>query len=1082
MSRFLFFTPMKLFFLNFLKEFKAYLSGAGKNILFTSLFYSLWFVITYIESVSFDLKNFDGRMIGFATFCGFDIGARVSLFYQSLFIFLSALSIIYLTGYFINRIKDSLINSVEIRIMNYCSLAGIFFYLFHLYNIELKKDLYHSEINDSLEIIYLLHKIMPVALLIRFLFAKNKPGFISIPHYGVILSISFALCFIITDTALMLGAEKAPDYLGIIFITAILQIVSLRFFFSKYNFSEQRDRLDKLTWIWLPLSVSPLISILKDEIFLILKGKQFHLQNQAVIYFILLFVLLIFVFFRYKKSNKNTSLQPVIAPTRLLATKYFPLLIFSTLCYTFYHHYIENMAETFESGNKYLPIMEFRNWGVIPVFEKLNSHVFSDFFFSSFYVFFNGMHGNEIELYDFFNDAITGVLFYYLIYYITRNPYLAFFTILFFPFYYGMCPNEHPYAILGIFALFKVIEKKPSLKNYMLFFITIIFLLLWRIDVGFACLVIIPLLFILYNIFNKRTGLNFKLFAKGFGIVTAVLFLSVLFISIVRGTNIFEKALYAVNYLSSAQTYGYNSLGDMNSQDYKMHYFIFPTIVILITLGLFAKFRILNKTRPQRLAFLSLIFICAYYIVNFQRGLVRHSLFEGIDTFISSFVFIIMATAAYVFLYRKSQQYKFILFCVISFFTLTSYKYPNTKGSKPIFESTAQKLNLPAPNLNEMNTRTVNDTNRSDFENIIHFLKTNLDSNETFVDFNNMPMLYYYSEKITPSYFYQNPICSHNDFLQKRFIKDLDEYNAPYLIFSRVNDQFNKMDNVPNWIRHYKIAEYLYWNYQPHVIVDNFCVWKKNNENPSHKNKEVYKYEKEKTQSDSANVIKARINTKAGMKYLVKMVSSNPANLNLIVNSNNNPVFTPTPFYTDEARTTGYCIIDIKGKNLSFELKDKNNIKEFTITECEYIPDYLSGKFVAYDLIKLPYIWGKYDKELKSEKILFENNEKLSPDGAALNKINIPKEIDRSTGNTIVITLKNESGKDQKLSLSLEGENGACEAGISFDAVVSATEENYAVRISSIYNWHTKNISSLILSAPPNSGIKISRLQITKGK
>jgi hypothetical protein len=109
----------------------------------------------------------------------------------------------------------------------------------------------------------------------------------------------------------------------------------------------------------------------------------------------------------------------------------------------------------------------------------------------------------------------------------------------------------------------------------------------------------------------------------------------------------------------------------------------------------------------------------------------------------------------------------------------------------------------------------------------VKFLSHNLKGKETFIDFTDHPMLHFYAQKITPSFFFQNPICSHTDYLQEAYVEDLKHYDIPYVVYS-MYDPKNQPELGPNSFMHYKITEYLNQHYRPYLTINNFNVWKRN--------------------------------------------------------------------------------------------------------------------------------------------------------------------------------------------------------------------------------------------------------------
>jgi hypothetical protein len=556
----------------------------------------------------------------------------------------------------------------------------------------------------------------------------------------------------------------------------------------------------------------------------VMKGKGHH-PSLALIFFLLWIIPCIMIFFRYRKSGKNLKF---ISLSRLVSHSYFPLLILSLFTYNLYNYRIVNSPEVFEAANKYLPLMEFSRWGIVPIFEKFNSHVLSDFFFSAIYMFFNGMQGIEVELYDFLINVVNGLLYYYLFLFITRNAYIALFNVLFFPFYISLAPNQHPFMIIGIFVLWRMSSQEVSLKNYLVFFWTMIFLLIWKIDVGFACIFLLPLSWIFYTTFVSKQKPNLKLLLKA-AVITAVISGILLFIIAFTGHfNILRRVRYVLGYLDSAQTYGYTFLGDSKAVSYKMLYYIFPVLIIIMLLILLARYREMNVSRKQRLAYLSIFMIIGYYIINFQRGLVRHCLYENNDGYLISFGYVILAFSPFIFFHRSKISTRFAGFCAISFFTLTNYKYPQIQSTESMYENLGGKIKKSElANVKEVENRVISTGNDKPWPDLVRFLSHNIREKETFIDFTDHPMLHFYTKKITPSFFFQNPICSHTDYLQEAYVNDLSHYDIPYVVYSKY-DPKNQPEMGPNSFIHYKITEYINQHYHPYITTNNFHVWKRN--------------------------------------------------------------------------------------------------------------------------------------------------------------------------------------------------------------------------------------------------------------
>lgn len=774
------------------------------------MFYSLWIIQAYITSADFELKQFNGRMIGITTLNAYDATIRVSLFFRSLFLLTISFTL-YLTLFsFLHKITKGKLIGSELKIIAYSSLAGIFFFSFRLFGFQ---------VESSIEWVYFLHKLLLASLLLKFLFKNGNKG-LSIATYSALILLSVALYFLCSDLSQVFGGHKQPDIFLFSFAIGLL-LISLFHSISAKELSIGR-KIDKILYVLSPLLLAPFASILKDEIYLIFKFNEMKIPlflSWSLVY--LMIVLLIL--YRIKKK-KNLVGQNPLSISELLSKTYFPLFVFSIYTYQLYQYSIASSGEMFEAGNKYLPVMEFSKWGVVPILEKFNSHLLSDFFFSSIYSFFNGINGNEIELYDFLTDTINGLLLYYLVLFLSRNAYIALYAALFCPFYLSLCPNEHTFMVFGILAFLKISEDQATFKNYLLFSSTLFFLIIWKIDIGFASVFYLSTLIVLHYFFSKRSQLNIKKLILSLISVFIFSALLITIISMARGFDPFSKFRAALNYLSSVQSYAYTVIGDRRQDAYQMHYFVFPALVILVAGVTLFQLTKLNTSKNQKRAFVTLIAIIIYYVANFQRGLVRHSLLEGIDTYASSFIYLILIGSLFV-LTNLNHTLRFISYGSLSLLLITNYKYPKPEGSSSVLEKISEKT------LSSTLTEVRKISDRSGMQalknsNLIDFMNDNLGGEQTFLDFTDSPMLYYFTQKRTPSYFFQNPICSHNDFLQEYFVKDLANYDIPYVIFSRTSGP--RTEHAPTHFLRYKIAEYIYQNYSPHLLIDGYRIWKKN--------------------------------------------------------------------------------------------------------------------------------------------------------------------------------------------------------------------------------------------------------------
>ncbi len=1046
--------------------FKLFVKQSGTNTAFTFLFYSLVLVINYYFSQDLKLHSFPGRMIGMATLEGNDVNSRISLFYACLAVLFLSYTGFNLFAYFLFQKKPALLFSIETKMINYSSLAGIFILLFRVFDIK---------IYETTEIIYFIHKFILAGIILKFFFPKNK---LSTSYYALILCLSASLYFLVSDLLIVSGAQKPPDFYLLSFSVACILLLGLHFFLKTTRQTAPTETLRRVSYTLLPLVFLPFVSVLKDEIILILRANSIVVENRLPVYMMLLSVLVFFIILRSRRKQKVSALTE----KSLISHSYFPWFIFSVVTYLFYSPSIDYYEELFEMGNVYLPIMEFMRFGVIPPIEKLSTHLLSDFFWGGIYTCFNGLKNGEVSIYDFMILSVSSLLYYFVVYFISRNPYIALFSVLLYPFSEAMMGSGFCMSVLGIFALNKLLIDKQSLKNYILLFLTFSFLLLWRIDLAYTCFMAIPLVILYYMVTDSRFKINFRLLLKGLAYVSSGLLLVLAFVSLYRHVNLFERALYVLNYCMSAQSYGQTTLDYLSETKHKMHLFVFPAVVCILLIALTIRFKSLNSTKGQRLAFLTLIFISFFYLINFNRGLARHTLGEGTDGANSSFVYLILACTPFVLLKKQSPVFKFSIFFVISFFTVLNFKIPDPKDSKGLFELLQAKLKT-TPLENPLTLARIKNIPPDSGEMcrpFVNFVKKHIPDNQTFIDFGCKPVLYFFTEKETPSWVYQNPLCLHNDYLQKKFIDDLADYNTPYLLFGSNPETFDEVDGVPDFLRHYRLAEYFYNHYSPYVLLGKFCMWKSNTVKDINKKDTLYTYTNADSLSKEASVTSPLITTKATKNYLIKIVSRINHIPYLKILSGKDSLTLSSKKISD---TVVYIPVPSDLNNFRLSLNNSNGgVLSLRLVEYDYMPDFYSEQTLTCNFRKLPYVWGQFDKTLPREQVLY-SKKIIENKGNNPNEVfDIPASLDKTSGNTVIVTCRNTNKTPKKLYLEFGNSGEKNHSRIYFDVQPSPQTLRYAVRVSCLYKWSAGRVNRLRVSSDePANDVELTQLEVTKG-
>ena len=790
--------------------------------LFASVFYSLIIIVSKIKSATFVLHDFKERSISVATANNYDITSRVNLYFHCIILFITLVFIFSLLQVFIKK----KISESEINVLKYTSLIGIIFIVFQALNLK---------VDETLNLIFCVH----IILLIKILFCKSlKLSDLSdkVKDYELMafaISISFSLFFLYKEFISIFKLHYFLNLLNFIIISSSIIVCLTNFLL--YKLKNRENIILSILKICAPIILIPLITIISNEVYFSLNNKGIFFIKNAYIYLTLISFLFFTVFLKYRKYRKNVDFK-FASISKILGNYYFPFFILSLIAFFNYTNFIDTPHDMFELANKSLAVQQFYEFGKIPFINSFNSHTLSEIFFPFIYTFVNGFNGFSFLAYNFVYPVISYLLVYFIIKKLTKNIYIALFFSLFFPFTETLLPSYFNIIILAIWIICRVVKNQTT-WNYFLFLFCLMFLIIWRIDIGVGVILAatVSIVFVLIN-FKNKIHFKYKYFLKAF---LYFLLLIVLLFSIIlfyTHGDIIYKIKEVISYINSFQTYGIKELTYNEDSSYFAQYFIFPAFILslLIYLIVFSKWISIHNNL-HRNTFIIFVFFSIFYLMNFQRGLVRHSFVEQWDTALSSYAFFIISGSVYVFFNKYNSLNKFILFIVISSLIIFSFKFPkdsidNNNPYQLIIEKTKNLANFES-SYNKIE-RVNSDDKYSDstYVEVCKFFQASLKNDETFIDFSNNPMLYFYSHKENPDYFNQSLICNHNEYLQECFLKNISKYKIPYVVFSKCPETwFDNVDGIPNTIRHYRIAEYIFAHYKPFIILNNYCIWEEKN-------------------------------------------------------------------------------------------------------------------------------------------------------------------------------------------------------------------------------------------------------------
>jgi hypothetical protein len=417
---------------------------------------------------------------------------------------------------------------------------------------------------------------------------------------------------------------------------------------------------------------------------------------------------------------------------------------------------------------------------------------------------------------------------------------------------------------------------------------------------------------------------------------------------------------------------------------------------------------------------------------------------------------------------------------------------------------------------NKASRVTISDS--SQFKNFKKFCDAQLKSDQTFFDFSNAPLLYVFTNRMFPAHLIPN-LFQAADPIEDYLIKRLDTYlksgKMPLVLFKQ-NTGWDSIDGVPQPVRSYRVAEFIYRNYIPFAKIDNYEIWKSKlshldlekpnvispvfRKHPENRIREIeirdftadsitmHTYGGDShifnaldfgkgLPLDSSRVYKLSLSSRSslpGTFQIFYSVNGSPFNgkesISFQVNGGNSkqersfilPKFREGSFLTD----------------LRFDPPSGADFCLFkpVITAAFFLPVDRTDPQI-FNLKKLPYIWANFDEKKASTKteILEDHLIKDTSLGSMESKsIAIGADFDKNDGNYLHLFI---SAKDSgQVSISY---GNYYTSTIQFDLEPTGKTEQYLVRVSMQWAWMNDRIDKItVRSSVP---VIFSRMVIRKG-
>lgn len=585
--------------------------------------------------------------------------------------------------------------------------------------------------------------------------------------------------------------------------------------------------LRKLFHFLSPLALLPLILFLSVE-GSFLAVQRFGIELSPGHAFLLLSVPSLGIGFLKLRGKQERS------ALKMLERIYGPSALLAFLLLAFYQPIVEPPSGFFEPANPANSQLKIFGEGAIPLVDFISSHLLSEEIYGSIY---HGLFGFQEGSVGFFSFRILNeLLFYGLLFVLLRQVlasyFFAFLLILSFPFLPFFFVRLLFPAVIAFFLLRKLLSDQKPRRVYFLL-LALFLLLLWRLDTGAASL-IASTAFLPLALYGEDKRFQAGSFFQGlsyFGLSILPLIGGLLLFR--SPAQLMEAVANSYRYFSATQAHGSAQLvpQGVHALPFYLYHVFIPAFSLLAILYIVRSLRTRREgaSYHDRSILHASLFFYLLQLANFHRGLVRHGFMEYTELFLASSFF--LATTLLLFSFRTPQDpyWRYIRFiCTAVLILLPLKHFPFYKEQAPLERALKDPALSKGIEWKGKAKRVQADRSfrEKNYDDIKAFLDRNLRADQTFLDFSNSPMLYYYTGRRIPSFFCPSLQNSIDEKLQWKHLDRVDPSEVPVVIRSNAPPSWwDRTDGVPNAMRYFWIAEFVHAHYEAFGILDGHSIW-----------------------------------------------------------------------------------------------------------------------------------------------------------------------------------------------------------------------------------------------------------------
>lgn len=967
------------------------------------------------------------------------------------------------------------------------------FILFAIFSEKTKNQKGLDKVIDKLNVITV---ISCICLFINYYIKLNQPStslstFIVISFWSILLILIYHILVGNRDNTL-----KWNDFKWIMMISVVLCVI-INVFTFKYvamfypfvfslfllisDYLARKNLLLRLKAATIPIYYTLFIMCVYSELSVILNQNHIDIGDARIGYFIIWIITVLFCYYRFKSSkldiNKEWENQ-----------SYMGMVISFSLLLGMPKISTEINIDLFEQANTALPISQLFSFGKIPMIETHSAHMLSDFVFGIVYKVCNrDLFGSYFGMYNGLENTISIVILYFMLKeFLHRDLVLLY--IMFFPFYYGSSMLWGSVCFISILALVYLLKKKTSISYY-LFWIALAFSVLYKGDIGLAigigCIITLFPVMIFW-----KDMIDIKRLCKSFVYVTVFLIAIYFIVCMAKGINPLDRALeFLAIMLRSNQNWAYGEIGNTSTLAFSFVYGAIPLITILLLFHLlWLCYRNDRSSYHEKQMIVILIVLALSYFINYSRSVVRHSLIEC-PVMNLLFTFSLLFPMYLYYIKQKRSNYFIISLFVLTILcgSLTSLEYSNLLSPFDVAVNRISDSNTFAQSLgNEKIIRTrVTEEFQNSYKSITDEINLLLSEDETFLDFSNQTLLYALTHRENPVYISQSPGLLIDDFTQDKFIEEIEQCDkkVPLVVMADNEIKFGlQVDGILNTYRYYRVAEFIYNNYEPVEKVGDYAIWCERNRTDiktkiRNKNKSI---EIDDLDDKILSYVNADVkNTKGSLTFdnqtdpyilgLEKIIPESHVDYLDVMISYSSDMEGFLQFYYTTEENVDYCeqnsvsadVVEGNGKvnlrlpyweGIQYRLDMPDDslfiIDKLAFGNTNIDDNYYNEVAHSYSLGDIPYLWANYDN-----KYAVQNNVQTNINLSEENTFDIDiTELNRKQGNYLSVTL--EAIQDENINLELGKKDGISYVKLTnYNFNIKAGTHTYLLRVSSDYYW-----------------------------